>query len=81
VIHCLANLIQSNHFPSSNPGLKKPEKRVKWADHFGGALSISQLVEDGETAEGENPIDASVSWTDRKKRDRIREKDLLAKAK
>jgi hypothetical protein len=42
---------------------------------------LLQLVDDGETAEGENPIDASVSWTDRKKRDRIREKDLLAKAK
>jgi hypothetical protein len=54
---------------------------VKWADHFGGAISVSQLVEDGETAEGELPFDASVSWTDRKKRDRIREKDLLAKAK
>jgi hypothetical protein len=75
----LANLTL---FRSLNRAVKKPEKRVKWADHFGGPLSVSQLlVQDGETAEGEHPIDTSVSWTDRKKRDRIREKDLLAKAK
>jgi hypothetical protein len=54
---------------------------VKWADHFGGALSIAQMVEGEETADGAQPGDPSVSWSDRKKRDRLREKDLLAKAK
>eukprot|EP00980_Cylindrotheca_fusiformis_P004039 scaffold880_cov132-Cylindrotheca_fusiformis.AAC.35 len=67
---------------SPKPGQKKPSKRVKWSDHFGGNLSASKII-DGENSgdaetEGE---DATVSWSDRKKRDRLREKELLAKAK
>jgi len=58
---------------------KKATKRVKWSDHFGGTLTASQLIEDEEATEGA-PV-ADVSWSDRKKRDRIREKELLAKAK
>jgi hypothetical protein len=61
---------------------KKTAKRVKWADHFGGQITVSQLM-DGEV--GENEISASndnsMSWNDRKKRDRLREKELLQKVK
>lgn len=50
--------------------------RVKWADHFGGALEDSRLIE-GEnivpTAQGA----VAESWSDRKKRDREKEKKLL----
>jgi hypothetical protein len=59
---------------------KKPSKRVKWADHFGGDLSVSKLVEGGDV-EADQAVDSSVSWSDRKKRDRLREKELLAKVK
>jgi hypothetical protein len=59
---------------------KKTSKRVKWSDHFGGALSVSDLVEGEEVADDANH-DTSVTWSDRKKRDRLREKELLAKAK
>jgi hypothetical protein len=59
---------------------KQTKKRVKWKDHFGGNLTKSRILEDGDAA-----IDAQdqteVSWSDRKKRDRLREKELLAKAK
>jgi hypothetical protein len=51
---------------------------VKWSDHFGGNI-IAYL--DGSVvevkAEGAEPSDLS----DRRKRDRLREKELLAKAK
>lgn len=60
---------------------KKSANRVKWADHFGGDLSASQLYE-GENASAVAELtDTSVSWTDRKKRDRAREKELLSKMK
>jgi hypothetical protein len=59
---------------------KTSSKRVKWSDHFGGALSVSDLVEGEEVADDANH-DTSVTWSDRKKRDRLREKELLAKAK
>ncbi len=58
---------------------KKTAKRVKWSDHFGGALTVSKLVEGEELADEVH--DTSVTWSDRKKRDRMREKELLAKAK
>ena len=63
----------------TEPAVKKTAKRVKWADHFGQPIKLEQTVE-GEFVEG-NTVDSSVSWTDRKKRDRMREKELLAKAK
>ena len=63
----------------TEPSVKKPSKRVKWADHFGRPICSQQTVE-GEAVEGRK-VDASVSWSDRKKRDRMREKELLAKAK
>jgi hypothetical protein len=59
---------------------KKTALRVKWADHFGGKISVAQEVE-GEEVEKLASTEAPVSWTDRKKRDRMREKELLAKAK
>lgn len=59
---------------------KKPARRVKWADHFGGKIYTTQ---DDESEELETPqqLDATVSWSDRKKRDRLHEKELLSKAK
>ena len=54
--------------------------RVKWADHFGGQLSMTQEVE-GEVIEKSSGQEAPVSWSDRKRRDRLREKELLTKAK
>ncbi|KAL7570364.1 hypothetical protein ACA910_017203 [Epithemia clementina (nom. ined.)] len=60
---------------------KKSSNRVKWSDHFGGALETSRVIE-GENVPASEPSTASsVSWTDRKKRDRAREKELLASVK
>lgn len=61
---------------------QKKQKRVKWKDHFGGNLAVSKILEEADSAEPEEHADASsVSWSDRRKRDRLREKELLAKAK
>lgn len=65
---------------------KLAAKRVKWADHFGGKLESAHEIE-GMGSDPGAPIEDGgegalpVSWTDRKKRDRLREKELLAKAK
>ncbi|GAX15482.1 hypothetical protein FisN_8Lh217 [Fistulifera solaris] len=59
--------------------VKKSTKRVKWSDHFGGELTVSKVVEGGEVVQFDN--DTSVSWSDRKMRDRLREKELLATAR
>jgi hypothetical protein len=62
---------------------KKSTKRVKWSDHFGGNLSVAKTIESDEVQVGEEAStgEASVSWSDRKKRDRLREKELLAQVK
>ena len=61
---------------------KKPAKRVKWSDHFGGNLVVSRVIKadavESLDSSGEQP---NISWSDRKKRDRLREKELLAQAK
>lgn len=61
--------------PQATHKKKKASVRVKWVDHFGGDLAESRLIE------GENIVqDAAVSdesWSDRKKRDREKEKKLL----
>jgi hypothetical protein len=73
-----ANGVTSKKAASKN----KQKKRVKWKDHFGGNLSASKILENGEGMEAEEHADeSSVSWSDRRKRDRLREKELLAKAK
>lgn len=57
-------------------------KRVKWVDHFGGDLNSTRQINDDNADSAKPAADQSnVSWSDRKKRDRIREKELLAKAK
>jgi hypothetical protein len=63
------------------PATKKQKKRVKWKDHFGGNLTASKILENGDSTVVEVQSDANVSWSDRRKRDRLREKELLAKAK
>lgn len=59
---------------------KKSAMRVKWSDHFGGALTAAKII-DGDSTSEEAHHENSVNWADRKKRDRLREKELLAKAK
>jgi len=59
---------------------KKPGQRLKWKDHFGGKLEASKIIND-ETLPDENDDEKSGAWSDRKKRDRLREKELIAKAK
>ena len=54
---------------------------LKWCDHFGGALEKSRVIEGEDTAASEPSTVSAVSWTDRKKRDRAREKELLASVK
>jgi len=58
---------------------KKSTKRVKWADHFGKTLTAAKDEDGVETAEIEHHADSS--WNDRKMRDRLKEKELLAKVK
>eukprot|EP00546_Thalassionema_frauenfeldii_P000963 CAMPEP_0178931562 /NCGR_PEP_ID=MMETSP0786-20121207/21989_1 /TAXON_ID=186022 /ORGANISM="Thalassionema frauenfeldii, Strain CCMP 1798" /LENGTH=779 /DNA_ID=CAMNT_0020608473 /DNA_START=1987 /DNA_END=4326 /DNA_ORIENTATION=- len=67
------------------PKSKKSSKRVKWSDHFGGNLEQAREIEGNR---GEQPVNngddkqgGDVSWSDRRKRDRLREKELLAEAK
>lgn len=63
----------------SNKTKKRGVRGVKWVDHFGGKGLVEYSDGSGaETkAEGAEPSDLS----DRRKRDRQREKELLAKAK
>lgn len=58
---------------------KKSAKRVKWSDHFGRPLEATKGEDGVETTAVEHIAD--TSWNDRKKRDRLREKELLAKVK
>mmetsp|Transcript_10086 Transcript_10086/g.11611 ORF Transcript_10086/g.11611 Transcript_10086/m.11611 type:complete len:871 (+) Transcript_10086:59-2671(+) len=62
---------------------KSKGMRLKWKDHFGGKLTFSNIPEEGETKAGDaNDIVSSGSaWKDRQKRDRIREKEIVAKYK
>jgi hypothetical protein len=60
---------------------KQHLKRVKWNDHFGGNLTAAKIIEDGDGELEENEDESSVSWSDRRKRDRLHEKELLDKAK
>jgi hypothetical protein len=62
---------------NSQLDLKREKKNVKWADREGGPLTVSRQVEAGYN--GTN--DTNGSWTDRKKRDRAREKELLQNAR
>jgi RNA recognition motif. (a.k.a. RRM, RBD, or RNP domain) len=63
---------------------KQSNKRVKWEDHFGGKLEKTREIEGNR---GEQPVNSNtsnegiVSWSDRSKRDRLREKELFAEAK
>lgn len=65
---------------------KSSSHRVKWSDHFGGGLEQTREI---EGLRGEQPTNnpttdagaANVSWSDRRKRDRLREKELLSQAK
>ena len=77
--------IQSDESPSpleypqdadtdSDAAAKKGGKNVKWADMEGGPLTVSRGQ---ENARGHDPN----SWNDHKKNDRVREKELLEKAR
>jgi hypothetical protein len=70
------------HLPyCSFTSAKKVGLRVKWADHFGGQIAFSHVVEIDDVEKPSTSVEATVSWSDRKRRDRIHEKELLAKAK
>lgn len=55
---------------------RQEKKSVKWADKEGGPLTVSRHVDPVE-----DNHDANASLTDRKKKDRIREKELLQNAR
>lgn len=74
------HISKCSHFSRVVADKKGTAKRVKWSDHFGGALSVAKFLDGEEVVENE-PHDASAVWLDRKKRDRMREKELLATAK
>ena len=61
--------------PQAVPKKKKPSARVKWADHFGGELADARLIEGENVVSEAQP--STESWSDRKKRDREKEKKLL----
>eukprot|EP00977_Amphora_coffeiformis_P000975 scaffold212_cov173-Amphora_coffeaeformis.AAC.1 len=61
--------------PQATHKKKKTSVRVKWADHFGGDLAESRLIEGENIAQ--EPAASTESWSDRKKRDREKEKKLL----
>jgi RNA recognition motif-containing protein len=65
----------------SSTAAKKAGLRVKWADHFGGQIAFSHVMEIDDFEKPTTSVEATVSWSDRKLRDRIHEKELLAKAK
>lgn len=58
---------------------KNSNRRIRWADHTGGPLSVSHLEQFQET--GESIPSEETSWRERKKRDRLKEKELIKQAK
>lgn len=66
----------SFHFKASSNSKKK---RVKWRDFaLGGSI---EAYSDGSAVESKTPAAEHSDLSDRRKRDRLREKELLAKAK
>jgi len=77
------NMPEDKAIPTKN-------KHIKWADNAGGELLIShQLGNTGEEILTQGRKDGSkqeetrgsASWTDRRKKDRLREKELLERAR
>lgn len=64
----------------NNLGDAKTLKRVKWQDHFGGKLEAKRTT-DGIDVEGDDSTAKTHSSFDSKQRDRLREKELLARVK
>ena len=72
----------ANGDPLKKAGVaKKVGKRLKWKDHFGGKLEAAKVISDDTHQLVDDVNEASGSWSDRKNRDRLREKELIAKAK
>ena len=59
---------------------KKSGRRLKWKDHFGGKLEAAKIIDDDNLIDADDD-ETSASWSDRKKLDSLREKELMAKAK
>jgi len=67
---------------------RKKDKHITWADTSGGSLSVSHKLESNgdiqknfeQEVKNEKYV-ADVSWSDRKKRDRLREKELMSQAR
>lgn len=71
------------HRTRLDPDKKKQKMRVKWHDHFGGELTLSKIIDnDGDEVKPEDTqVDSDASMSDRKRRDRLREKELLSVVK
>mmetsp|Transcript_3294 Transcript_3294/g.8525 ORF Transcript_3294/g.8525 Transcript_3294/m.8525 type:complete len:828 (-) Transcript_3294:225-2708(-) len=77
--------------PAANASAKEEEindtKHIKWADMDGGSPLVSQKVQIGsdkppsEENEKEEPAPVAAAWSDGGKRDRLREKEMLLKAR
>lgn len=67
---------------SKKAAAKKPAgKRLKWKDHFGGKLEAAKVINNENMTLSDETDEAAGSWADRKNRDRLRERELIAKAK
>ena len=85
----LSNLLRKVAPDSLNGGSpakssSKKKRSVKWADHFGSDLNMIKLIgsNDENTPSGEVlHAEPTAGFLDRTKRDRHREKELLAKVK
>ena len=68
--------------PSIKAAAKKPAgKRLKWKDHFGGKLEAAKVINNENMTLSDETDEAAGSLADRKNRDRLRERELIAKAK
>jgi TFIIS helical bundle-like domain len=74
----------SSNGDSANKSSSKKKRSVKWADHFGSKLSMIKLIgsiSDENNLSDELHTEPTAGFLDRTKRDRHREKELLAKVK
>ena len=74
-------LSSTNGDASKKPVAKKLGKRLKWKDHFGGKLEAAKVINSENLTLADETDEAAGSWGDRKNRDRLRERELIAKAK
>lgn len=76
-----SRLSSTNGDISKKAAAKKPGKRLKWKDHFGGKLEAAKVINSENVTLSDEIEEAAGSMADRKNRDRLRERELIAKAK